>query len=50
MYGIRIAPYFDVILQLTGNTKPAYVGHSWSSLSRPFSSRPAGNDVIGIDL
>ncbi|KEH36461.1 heat shock 70 kDa protein [Medicago truncatula] len=35
---------------LTGNTKPAYVGHNWSSLSRPFSSRAAGNDVIGIDL
>ncbi|GAU24055.1 hypothetical protein TSUD_388480 [Trifolium subterraneum] len=34
----------------TGSTKPAYVGHRWSSLSRPFSSRPAGNDVIGIDL
>ncbi|KAG4971618.1 hypothetical protein JHK85_038039 [Glycine max] len=35
---------------LTGSTKPAYVAHNWSSLSRPFSSRPAGNDVIGIDL
>ncbi|MED6220975.1 hypothetical protein PIB30_049970 [Stylosanthes scabra] len=35
---------------LSGRTKPAYVAHKWSSLSRPFSSRPAGNDVIGIDL
>ncbi|MED6168889.1 hypothetical protein PIB30_015947 [Stylosanthes scabra] len=35
---------------LTGSAKPAYVAHKWSSLSRPFSSRPAGNDVIGIDL
>ncbi|MED6157003.1 hypothetical protein PIB30_019488 [Stylosanthes scabra] len=34
----------------SGSTKPAYVAHKWSSLSRPFSSRPAGNDVIGIDL
>ncbi|RYQ82182.1 hypothetical protein Ahy_B10g100791 isoform A [Arachis hypogaea] len=35
---------------LSGSTKPAYVAHKWSSLCRPFSSRPAGNDVIGIDL
>ncbi|MED6168885.1 hypothetical protein PIB30_015943 [Stylosanthes scabra] len=35
---------------LSGSTKPAYVAHKWSSLSRPFSSRPSGNDVIGIDL
>jgi hypothetical protein len=76
--------YSELVLQLTtGSTKPAYVGHRWSSLSRPFrclslyliclyfshrshdfnlksklfisfhsycSSRPAGNDVIGIDL
>ncbi|GAU24054.1 hypothetical protein TSUD_388470 [Trifolium subterraneum] len=41
---------FSTFRSLAGNTKPAYVGHSWSSLSRPFSSRPAGNDVIGIDL
>ncbi|KAK2404851.1 heat shock 70 kDa protein, mitochondrial [Trifolium repens] len=34
----------------TGSIKPAYVAHRWSSLCRPFSSRPAGNDVIGIDL
>ncbi|CAL5214398.1 unnamed protein product [Lathyrus oleraceus] len=33
-----------------GSTKPVYVSHSWSSLSRSFSSRPTGNDVIGIDL
>ncbi|KAI5384504.1 hypothetical protein KIW84_071487 [Lathyrus oleraceus] len=32
------------------STKPVYVSHSWSSLSRSFSSRPTGNDVIGIDL
>ncbi|KAG7968169.1 hypothetical protein I3843_08G139300 [Carya illinoinensis] len=24
--------------------------HKWASLARPFSSRPIGNDVIGIDL
>ncbi|RWR82888.1 heat shock protein, mitochondrial [Cinnamomum micranthum f. kanehirae] len=26
------------------------LGHKWASLARPFSSKPAGNDVIGIDL
>ncbi|CAL5434245.1 unnamed protein product [Camellia sinensis] len=26
------------------------MGHKWASLARPFSSKPAGNDVIGIDL
>ncbi|WJX46459.1 Heat shock 70 kDa protein A [Trifolium repens] len=35
---------------LTGNTKTSYAAHKWGSLARPFSSRPAGNDVIGIDL
>ncbi|KAL5174861.1 Heat shock protein, mitochondrial [Glycine soja] len=35
---------------LTSGTKTSYVGNKWASLSRPFSSKPAGNDVIGIDL
>ncbi|QCD84211.1 molecular chaperone DnaK [Vigna unguiculata] len=35
---------------LTSGTKTSYVGHKWASLYRPFSSKPAGNDVIGIDL
>lgn len=33
---------------LAGNTKS--LSHGWGSLARPFSSKPAGNDVIGIDL
>ncbi|QCD76611.1 molecular chaperone DnaK [Vigna unguiculata] len=41
---------FSAYRSLTGSAKPAYVAHKWSSLARPFSSRPAGNDVIGIDL
>ncbi|KAE9599324.1 putative Heat shock protein 70 family [Lupinus albus] len=41
---------FSVYRSLTGSTKPSYVANKWSSLSRPFSSRPSGNDVIGIDL
>ncbi|KAJ8638189.1 hypothetical protein MRB53_012456 [Persea americana] len=33
------------------NTKAsAPLGHKWASIARPFSSKPAGNDVIGIDL
>ncbi|CAL9195061.1 unnamed protein product [Musa hybrid cultivar] len=26
------------------------LGHRGASLVRPFSSKPAGNDIIGIDL
>lgn len=39
---------------LTGNAKPlwapSHYGTKWASLTRPFSAKPAGNDVIGIDL
>ncbi|GFP99437.1 heat shock 70 kDa protein mitochondrial [Phtheirospermum japonicum] len=36
---------------LTGNTKPAWLlSNQWAGLVRPFSTKPAGNDVIGIDL
>ncbi|KAH6773194.1 mitochondrial HSO70 2 [Perilla frutescens var. hirtella] len=36
---------------LTGNTKPSWaVSNKWAGLARPFSTKPAGNDVIGIDL
>ncbi|KAL7002960.1 Heat shock 70 kDa protein A [Sarracenia purpurea var. burkii] len=39
---------------LTGNAKSSWatphLGHNWASVIRPFSSKPAGNDVIGIDL
>ncbi|XP_042498407.1 heat shock 70 kDa protein, mitochondrial [Macadamia integrifolia] len=39
---------------LAGNAKALWassqLGHKWASLARPFSSKPAGNDVIGIDL
>ncbi|XWS63062.1 hypothetical protein CRYUN_Cryun06bG0064500 [Craigia yunnanensis] len=34
---------------LTSNCKTS-AGINWTSLSRAFSSKPAGNDVIGIDL
>ncbi|KAL8554864.1 hypothetical protein ACS0TY_002876 [Phlomoides rotata] len=37
--------------QFPGNTKPSWViGNKWAGLARPFSTKPAGNDVIGIDL
>ncbi|KAK4789880.1 hypothetical protein SAY86_017184 [Trapa natans] len=42
-----------VYKSLTSNVKPSLVSplvSKWSSLARPFSSRPAGNEVIGIDL
>ncbi|KAG8478492.1 hypothetical protein CXB51_028216 [Gossypium anomalum] len=38
---------------LTGNAKTSLARSplvKWASLARPFSSRPVGNDVIGIDL
>ncbi|KAG5014950.1 hypothetical protein JHK85_021086 [Glycine max] len=40
----------NAVFDLTSGTKTSYVGNKWASLSRPFSSKPAGNDVIGIDL
>ncbi|KAI8554718.1 hypothetical protein RHMOL_Rhmol05G0120000 [Rhododendron molle] len=45
---------FVLHFQLTGNSKPlwapSHFGTKWASLTRPFSAKPAGNDVIGIDL
>ncbi|KAK7854211.1 heat shock 70 kda protein [Quercus suber] len=45
---------FSTYRSLTSNVKPSWapsqLGQSWSSLTRAFSSKPAGNDVIGIDL
>ncbi|KAG6421954.1 hypothetical protein SASPL_118514 [Salvia splendens] len=39
------------VFQLTGNTKPSWaVSNNLAGLVRPFSTKPAGNDVIGIDL
>ncbi|XP_049382925.1 heat shock 70 kDa protein, mitochondrial isoform X4 [Solanum stenotomum] len=39
---------------LASNTKPSWcpslVGAKWAGLARPFSSKPAGNEIIGIDL
>ncbi|PKI61479.1 hypothetical protein CRG98_018162, partial [Punica granatum] len=39
-------------LNLTGNANPlaSPLVNKWASLARPFSSKPAGNEVIGIDL
>ncbi|TQD81521.1 hypothetical protein C1H46_032919 [Malus baccata] len=34
----------------TSIAKPSPLSQKWASLARPFSSRPAGNDIIGIDL
>ncbi|KAL8540509.1 hypothetical protein ACS0TY_001948 [Phlomoides rotata] len=36
---------------VTGNVKPSWaLSNKWAGLVRPFSTKPAGNDVIGIDL
>ncbi|KAL0335028.1 UNVERIFIED_CONTAM: Heat shock protein, mitochondrial [Sesamum radiatum] len=36
---------------LNGNAKPSWaLGNKWAGLARPFSTKPAGNEVIGIDL
>ncbi|PKI46811.1 hypothetical protein CRG98_032808, partial [Punica granatum] len=37
---------------LTGNANPSAssLANKWASLARPFSSKPAGNEVIGVDL
>ncbi|KAL6510647.1 Heat shock protein 68 [Orobanche hederae] len=37
--------------QLTGNTKSSWsLSNKWAGLARPFSTKPAGSDVMGIDL
>ncbi|KAF9609660.1 hypothetical protein IFM89_017839 [Coptis chinensis] len=39
---------------LNGNVKNSFVsspfGQTWASLTRPFSSKPPANDIVGIDL
>ncbi|PHT64233.1 hypothetical protein T459_31903 [Capsicum annuum] len=40
-------------IKFASNTKPSWcpsVGAKWAGLARPFSSKPAGNEIIGIDL
>ncbi|KAF5731893.1 heat shock 70 kDa protein mitochondrial [Tripterygium wilfordii] len=43
-----------VYKSLAGNVKPSWapshLGCNWASLSRAFSAKPPGNEVIGIDL
>ncbi|KAH0733433.1 hypothetical protein KY289_004621 [Solanum tuberosum] len=45
---------FSAYRTLASNTKPSWcpslVGAKWAGLARPFSSKPAGNEIIGIDL
>ncbi|KAG0472536.1 hypothetical protein HPP92_013949 [Vanilla planifolia] len=47
------APLFSCIRSPSGITS-TFAGslskHTWARLARPFSTRPAGNDVVGIDL
>ncbi|XP_042495266.1 heat shock 70 kDa protein, mitochondrial [Macadamia integrifolia] len=51
---LKRSSYFSAQKCLAGNTKALWatssLGHKWASLARPFSSKPAGNDVVGIDL
>ncbi|XWS45059.1 hypothetical protein CRYUN_Cryun15aG0104200 [Craigia yunnanensis] len=47
------ASSLSACISLTGNAKTSLASSPlvrWTSLARPFSSRPVGNDVIGIDL
>ena len=46
------SPSLSAYRALTGNTKSSWNTSptGWASLARAFSSKPAGNDVIGIDL
>eukprot|EP00268_Persea_americana_P061794 TRINITY_DN784_c0_g1_i8.p1 TRINITY_DN784_c0_g1~~TRINITY_DN784_c0_g1_i8.p1 ORF type:complete len:131 (+),score=27.30 TRINITY_DN784_c0_g1_i8:691-1083(+) len=40
-----------LLVQVASNTiASSSLGHKWASLARPFSSKPAGNGIIGIDL
>ncbi|XP_057976887.1 heat shock 70 kDa protein, mitochondrial [Malania oleifera] len=45
---------FSACKFLTGHSKSSWtafpLAHKWATLARPFSSKPPGNDVIGIDL
>ncbi|GLT44202.1 hypothetical protein SLA2020_181130 [Shorea laevis] len=45
---------FSACRSFTGNARASLANspmvNRWTTLSRPFSSRPVGNDVIGIDL
>ncbi|KAL8116850.1 heat shock 70 kDa protein, mitochondrial [Apium graveolens] len=41
----------SALLSVAGSSKTSWAtSHNWASLVRPFSTKPAGNDVIGIDL
>ncbi|KAL9231927.1 hypothetical protein vseg_007085 [Gypsophila vaccaria] len=45
-----IAPFKSVIGNGSASTVSPFMGQRLANLVRPFSSRPAGSDVIGIDL
>ncbi|KAF9609663.1 hypothetical protein IFM89_017842 [Coptis chinensis] len=51
---LRSRHHLSSSLKLSGNVKNSLAsstfGQKWASLARPFSSKPAGNDIIGIDL
>ncbi|XP_039032025.1 heat shock 70 kDa protein, mitochondrial-like [Hibiscus syriacus] len=50
---VTFTPLLSACISLTGNAKTSLASSPlvrWASLARPFSSRPVGNDVIGIDL
>lgn len=49
----RVSPrsFASTYGSLIGNSKPLLsASYKWAGLARPFSSKPSGNDVIGIDL
>ncbi|XP_078154407.1 heat shock 70 kDa protein, mitochondrial isoform X2 [Carex rostrata] len=54
MRALRRRELSSNIGSFTGNIKSTWcssnLGSSWVNLARPFSTKPAGNEVIGIDL
>ncbi|KAL9244774.1 hypothetical protein vseg_018502 [Gypsophila vaccaria] len=45
-----LSPFKSVIGNGSGSSVTPFMGQRLATLVRPFSSRPAGSDVIGIDL
>ncbi|GFY90112.1 mitochondrial HSO70 2 [Actinidia rufa] len=52
--GVEVISSVFLNANLPGNAKSSWVtshfGNEWASLARPFCSKPAGSDVIGIGL
>ncbi|KAK1386171.1 Mitochondrial HSO70 2 [Heracleum sosnowskyi] len=49
---LRRREFSSALQSVAGSSKTSWAtsSHKWAALARPFSTKPAGNDVIGIDL